>query len=76
MDAYGSSIEHVDVAKVAIRVGAHFIVIVPAVWGRLVAPGLVAALGHHGVQLIQAGCERDDACCEDLCLHLCTDRKN
>lgn len=60
LDAYRSNIEYVDVAKVAIRVGAHFLVMGPMVWGRLVEPERMSALLHHGVQLIKAGWERDD----------------
>ncbi|KAH0028194.1 hypothetical protein KCU78_g3708, partial [Aureobasidium melanogenum] len=59
-DAYGSNIEHVDIVKVAIRVGAHFIVMAPTVWGGLVEPRRVSALLHHGVQLIKTGWDRDD----------------
>ncbi|KAK5999792.1 hypothetical protein QM012_005198 [Aureobasidium pullulans] len=61
LDAYKSNIEHVDVPKIAIRKGAHFLVMDPTVWGRLVTPERMSALVHHGVQLIKAGWERDDA---------------
>lgn len=60
MNAYGSSIEHVDITKVAIRVDAHFLVMGPMVWGRLVAPERMSALLHHSVQFIKAGWKCDD----------------
>lgn len=49
----------IDVAKVAIRVGAHLVVIGPSAWGQQVGEQESQRLVEEGIKLIKAGWERD-----------------
>lgn len=58
--AYKSHVEVVDVAKVAIRAGAHLVTFGPGVWRNMIGEEKLKTLVSNGVQLIKAGWERDD----------------
>lgn len=57
--------ESVDIAKVAIRAGAHLVVIGPLGWGKHIGEQKVQELVAEGVKLIGAGWRRDKIALED-----------
>ncbi|GAB7352801.1 hypothetical protein MBLNU459_g3419t1 [Dothideomycetes sp. NU459] len=59
LQEYKRSATTVDAAKVAIRVGAHLVIIAPNAWGSSATKQAIAELVREGIGLVRAGWYRD-----------------